>query len=175
MRMRASVPSECAMTSQVEKGGVCCHKVAMPAGRAIIRLLRIAKWRIEAGFFLAIARFFVRFLPFRSWRWTLGEIGRSPSAGPSATESDRQRAIVVGKWVRSTARRVPFEAVCLPQAMAGRWMLKHRGLDGRIVFGAGVKEGSRDMLYHAWLRFGDDTLTGQDVDTELKELSGSAR
>lgn len=56
---------------------------------------------------------------------------------------------------------MPFQAVCLPRAMAGRWILGRREIPSRIVVGS--RRGNPDeeeMLFHAWLMAGDIVITG---------------
>src|ERR1700728_1626876 len=54
----------------------------------------------------------------------------------------------IGTFVPPTALSLPFKAVCLPQAMAARVMLKRRGVASVMHFGAAR---GRDKLdAHAW-------------------------
>lgn len=137
--------------------------------RTINRLRKI-RWHAEATLALAAAWFMVKFLPYRSWRWTPGPVEPGKQIRPDFNERHETIAIIAGKYVRRTARRMPFEAVCLPQAMAGFWMLKRRGITARIVFGAGESPDTVGTAFHAWLKYRDTTLTGQDAQGTFKVL-----
>jgi hypothetical protein len=129
----------------------------------IRRTLVGAKWFLEAAILLAVARALVRFVPLRYWRKTLGPIDNQPiqiTTG-SANEVTTNKAVAVGLWVRRTAKKMPFRAVCLPQAMAGRWMLSRRGITNQIFIGAKRNEELSLSDFHAWLMHGDRCLTGQ--------------
>ena len=105
-----------------------------------------------------MARFLVRFTPFKFYAPSLGEQGlESPRTSPGLEELKKIR------WaIRFGHRRAFFfRAVCLPQAMAGRWMLQRRGYSSTLYLGVTrcPKEGLRA---HAWLRCGDLILTGEE-------------
>lgn len=116
---------------------------------------------VEAAALLLLARLLVKYVPFgryKKWMVTGEEIvARGLADGESATAArppirPTERAVPrkVGRVVRDVAERVPFEAVCLPQAMAAQWMLRRRGLSSRLVIGARRRPGE-DLELHAWL------------------------
>lgn len=76
--------------------------------------------------------------------------------------SARRQAAEIGALVESVADRAIFHPVCLPRAMAGRWLLARRGIEARIAIGSKRSyESLRDgMLFHAWLMVGDEVVTG---------------
>jgi hypothetical protein len=75
----------------------------------------------------------------------------------------------VGWAVTRAARYVPFNAVCLPQAMAARFMLKRRGIASVLHFSAGkYRESPLDT--HAWLDSAGIAVTGYPVPKELAEV-----
>jgi len=120
-----------------------------------------AIWGAETILTLAVARFLIKFVPFRHWRWTLGVIDHAPNSITETDESKSARARSVGRWVRRTAKKMPFEAVCLPQAMACRWMLLRRGLPSEVFLGTKKDDETNDTAFHAWIMHGDLCLTGQ--------------
>lgn len=131
---------------------------------AIFSFRRRIVLRIETVLCLAVARLFIRFLPFRWWRSTLGPLGKLTSEGEQQLSAEKElRAMQVGRFVTRTAEAVPFAAVCLPQAMAGRWMLARRAIPTRIVIGSmrDLEEGGALKL-HAWLIAGSKTVIGHD-------------
>ena len=56
-------------------------------------------------------------------------------ANASIQPADLQLARMIGWAVRSTANYTPWGSVCLPQAVAAKWMLKRRSISGNIISG----------------------------------------
>lgn len=129
------------------------------------RIANALRWRmraVETIATLAAARVLIRFAPFSWWRGTLGAMG---SGGGSTTpaalgDADRQVIGLVARDIRKWSQRLPFAVVCLPRAMAARWMLSWRGIDGRIVIGARTGQALKSFDLHAWLMVGDICVTG---------------
>lgn len=128
-----------------------------------------AKWRrrnsterlllLEACTLLGIARLLVLTIPFR---WLARTLGRHMQVSPpDAPAAELELAKLIGQAVRSAAGNTPWESVCLPQAVAGQWMLKRRGIAGTLYLGvAKTDAGAEQLAAHAWLRCGDQILTG---------------
>ena len=70
-------------------------------------------------------------------------------------------------WCGGWRAGLPFEAACLPRAMAAQWMLLRRGVPSRLVFGArrpAAPGGGND--YHAWLTVdGERVIGGRRAET----------
>ncbi len=130
---------------------------------------------LETALTLAWARFLIKFLPFSMWRRTVGQIETDGAPVIStATPEQRKIARMIGERVRRCARHMPFKAVCLPQAMAARWMLNRRGIATTLFFGARRgKENSRSEM-HAWLMCGEDCLTGVKEVEEFRSFTKEA-
>lgn len=111
----------------------------------------------EALIALLIARGAMAFLPFRRIAAWLGTPGAETPATSAAGEI--RIAEEVGWAVGAIARRVPWDGRCLAQALAATGMLRRRGLEGTVSFGAcqGV---STEFDAHAWLRLGSCMVTG---------------
>ena len=88
-----------------------------------------------------------------------GAAQRIASAG---CVSGRRLSRRVARIVRKIASHPPFKAVCLPQAMAAQWMLRRRGMESRLSFGARRKGEGRDLEFHAWLNAGGECVLGGD-------------
>ena len=111
----------------------------------------------EALAALAIARLAMASLPFRRIAAWLGTPGaESPAA---ATAEEMRAAQEIGWAVGALARRVPWDGRCLAQALAATGMLRRRGLEGTVSFGARRGE-SAGFDAHAWLRLGSCMVTG---------------
>ena len=113
----------------------------------------------EAAACLILARLLIVFVPLRRWNAS-AHVGRADMSAASADPAALERARRIGRIVRLTARRMPFKALCLTQAVAGQWMLRRRGLSGEIRLGARKPAPDRPMELHAWLTVGEAVLTG---------------
>lgn len=128
-----------------------------------------AKWRrrtriermllLEGFLFLGVARLGVLTLPFRWLAKTLGQHMREDQTPVPSV--DLQMARLVGGAVRSAAGYTPWGSVCLPQAVAAKWMLKRRKIPGTVYLGVMKDETKPEKLAaHAWVRCGKIILTG---------------
>lgn len=126
---------------------------------------------LEAAFFLLAARVLVKRVAWRRWRrWMATSEGEE--TGAATPSPDRRISLSVqpvprkvGRIVSKVADGVPFEAVCLPQALAAQWMLRRRGVASQLSFGFRREPGS-DLLLHAWLTTGGEGVVGfQEAET----------
>lgn len=110
----------------------------------------------EALACLAVARAAVVFLPFRVVSRRLGvRMGETPA---TVEVSPVSREVNWG--IGAAARRVPWRAKCLEQALAAKMMLRRRGVHSTLYLG--VTRGPTGA--HAWVRVGGWNVTGgQDV------------
>jgi len=113
---------------------------------------------IEAALLLAVARLMVLLVPFRFLSRTLGLHMSQTEEQPLADDKDRQARRIAAAVTR-TAKHVPWKAVCLPQAMAAKWMLRRRGFSSTLYLGVTKREASLEA--HAWLRVGNQVVTGR--------------
>lgn len=106
----------------------------------------------EAALMLAMARLIVLTVPFRvitPW------LRRAP-AGASC---DRDLLLAVRQAVKIAARNVPWNAVCLPQALAAKAMLAWRGCGSTFHLGATFDSDGK-LIAHAWLVAGGQVVVG---------------
>jgi hypothetical protein len=126
----------------------------------------------EALIALLIARGAMAFLPFRRIAAWLGTPGAEAPA--TATAEEICTAQEVGWAVGVVARRVPWDGRCLAQALAAMGMLRRRGLEGTVFFGASKSE-SAGFDAHAWLRLGSCVVTGGPGHQRFKAFTTFAR
>jgi hypothetical protein len=144
------------------------------------RSFREVGWRrrwlmAEAAAWLLAARLALVFVPFPQLARRLGAFvapadprvaAARADAGPGAAQLARD----VSWAVTRGALYVPFKAVCLPQAMAARVMLKRRGVASALHFGA--MQGQRKPLEaHAWLDAAGVEVTGYPVARQFAEIA----
>ncbi len=127
-----------------------------------VRSLKRAILRAEIVLGLAVARALIKFVPFRRWRRTLGTISADDQPDrPALSDQQAKQAADIGRMIKRLASKQSFEAVCFPQAITGRWVLKRRGIPSDIVIGS-RRDAEKGIAFHAWLKVGDDVVTGQD-------------
>lgn len=133
------------------------------------------KLAAEAAFWLLLARLALIFVPFSILARHLGSF-RSPAdaralQGRTMISRDEVRlAVEVGWAVTRVAHHLPFEAKCLPQAMAARIMLKRRGVASVMHFGA-AKGRDKPIDAHAWLDAAGIEVTGYPVAEGFAEIA----
>lgn len=130
---------------------------------------KAAKWQrrnrtermllLEAYVLLGLARMGVLILPFRWLARSLGRHMQEDQTTPAP--SDLKLARMIGGAVGSAANYTPWGSVCLPQAVAAKWMLKRRRIPGTVYLGVMKDETKPEKLAaHAWVRTGPAILTG---------------
>lgn len=120
---------------------------------------------VEATFGLAVAAAAIAILPFRK-AVSLGSLGERPGSSKSP-ESD------VGDicWsVKAAAARVPWRAMCFERGLAAQWMLRRRGHDAKLVYGARLGEAA-GLDAHVWVTLDDRTLIGGEQASGYQRLT----
>lgn len=114
---------------------------------------------VEAFLLLGVAWLLVQTVPFRWLTATLGKTMHESATTLSAT--DLELAGLTGAAVRAAANHTPWPSVCLPQAVAAQWMLRRRRIAATLYLGvAKAPTATPGLAAHAWLRCGDQILTG---------------
>jgi len=129
----------------------------------------------EAVLYLLAARLALIFVPFPRLARRLGSFVPATDARVSqvrtqAPDDQVQLAEAVSWAVTRAARYLPFKAVCLPQAMAARLMLKRRGVRSIMHFGA-AKGTDKPLDAHAWLDAAGVEVTGYPVKENFAEIA----
>jgi len=129
---------------------------------------------VEAVSWLLLARLALMLVPFPKLARRIGTF--VPPADPrvaratAASHDDSRIAEDISWAVTRAARHVPFKAVCLPQAMAARVMLKRRGVASVMHFGAAKGE-AKPINAHAWLDAAGVQVTGYPVAANFAEIA----
>lgn len=108
---------------------------------------------LEAALFLALARLVILAVPFR-------RVAPWLQRAPHSADYDAGTVLEVRQAVTVAARNVPWNAVCLPQAMAAKAMLARRGQGSALHLGAGKADGG-GLMAHAWLVAGSEIVVGE--------------
>ena len=129
----------------------------------------------EAVAWLLLTRLALLLVPFPRLARRLGTFvppsdARAVAARMSGAPFATTLAEEIGWAVTRAARHVPFNAVCLPQAMTARIMLKRRGVGSVLHFGA-AKGDQKPLDAHAWLDAAGVEVTGYPVAAKFTEIA----
>jgi hypothetical protein len=111
---------------------------------------------IEALIALVGASLAIRVLPFVR----VGDMASRP-LGTRAAEQDFLPKVV---WaVTAWAERVPWRAVCFQKGLAAQMMLRRRGVDSTLYFGA-ARRPETGLEAHVWVKVGEiDVIGGEEA------------
>jgi hypothetical protein len=147
--------------------------------RRLVRFTQVGNRRrallVEAVTWLLLARLSLIFISFQKLARHLGTFVAPADARALRVKAENSRdharlAEEIGWAVTRAARHVPFKAVCLPQAMAARIMLKRRGVDSVLHFGARIGP-DKPIDAHAWLDAAGVEVTGYPVANSFAEIA----
>lgn len=129
---------------------------------------------IEAALCLLVAQAVLLLVPFPFLARRFGTFvpPSDPRVALGRSEASARHMAVareVGWAVTTAARHIPVRAVCLPQAMVARMMLKRRGVSSVIHFGAA--KGTDALDTHAWLDAAGIEVTGFPVGGQFAEIA----
>ena len=123
------------------------------------------KLLIQSIYHLARARMMIKRLGFKK---LCDRLGTGDVQGSSAETSGE--AISIGIMIERVSPHLPWNCLCLTQAVAGYYMLQKRGLPGTVFIGVN-KEEKEELLSHAWLKSGQKCLTGEKGHQEFKVIT----
>jgi hypothetical protein len=134
--------------------------IRMPGGRGVL---------LEAVLWLGLARLALRLLPFRRLAPYLGiPCHETPATNPAQPAASS--ALTVTRALQRAARNLPWECTCLVQGLAGKAMLRRRGLPSTLYLGV-AKDKDANLCAHAWLRCGSVILTGREAENRFTVIS----
>jgi hypothetical protein len=122
---------------------------------------------VEAIVMLAAARIFIR---YGSERDLVSRIGGTRVAGGALQEdgvipverSGDSRSVRIGAMLERAAQHTCWRSMCLEKALAGRWMLRRRGIPSTMYVGMAKHGGN--FIAHAWLVGEGRTVTGASAE-----------
>ncbi len=125
--------------------------------------LRQRSWRdrwvlLEAMVWLGLARVAVLTLPFKRIAPYLGT--RMASAPANLSNEWAVEACRVGWAIRAAAPHTLWKSNCLAQGIAGKAMLRWRGIPSTLYLGITKGQETSELLAHAWLRCATHIITG---------------
>ena len=127
----------------------------MPKLRTFFALDRADKIAsIEAVCLVLHAKALIASVPPRHWRSRFAGSAIEPAGTPDLGTIRRVRLAI-----QRALTNVPGSPNCLPQALAARRMLDRRGIASRLFIGTERDEDGQ-WRFHAWLKVGDEWVTG---------------
>jgi hypothetical protein len=153
----------CSLLAPRDAGAALRNPVLIQRGRTTSRLIAAflalpTADRLlvcEAVVLLGLARIAVLTVPLRLMA---PRLRRAPDRASTASH-DSELTGRVRRAVTRAARHVPWDAVCLPQAIAAKAMLARRGIGSAFYLGATINTQGR-IVAHAWLVSGGEIVTG---------------
>jgi hypothetical protein len=122
---------------------------------------------VEAGFMLTFFRVALSFLPMQKLTtWMSG----ADFAEPSLSERRKAQILRRVEWsIDAVVRHAPLKFVCFPQSLAAYFMLRRRHIASRLFYG--VTRDEEQLKAHTWVKVGDRTIAGGDVESQFTVLT----
>jgi hypothetical protein len=122
---------------------------------------------IEAAGMLTFFRIALNFVPVRKLTaW----MSRSHQALSSLSQEERAQALRRIEWsIDAVVRHAPISFVCFPQCLAAYFMLRRRHIASRLFYG--VTRDADQLKAHTWVKVGDHTLVGGEVESRFTVLT----
>lgn len=124
---------------------------------------------VEAVALCTMAGLLLKILKFRR---LAPRLGRHMAVSPAEPDQASSLQVARVSWaVAAAARHLPWQPVCLPQAVAAQWMLRRRSIPSTLYLGA---DPARNYDAHAWVRAGTTIVTGGPRDERFTVVSSFA-
>ena len=114
---------------------------------------------LRAFLWLGVMRAAIQFVAFQKIARWLG--AKEGNAAPAPSSPQTQIGQRVGWAVETAARRTPWQSACLAQALTGAVLLRGKKIPVLVYLGVAKGLNGEDFSAHAWLRCGEDILTGK--------------
>lgn len=119
---------------------------------------------LEAALCLVVARLIIWLVPFKRLVWLFSF---QPKRVGLSCESRGSLIAEVRHAIGSAARRLPGDSVCFPRAVAAQAMLRRRGVETTLYYGAG-RSPERRLQSHVWLQAGEQGIVGHEQAGEYR-------
>ena len=134
--------------------------LCQPAGRR--------KLFIEACACLIAARLMLLFLSFRQLTWFFN---RSSSKSAIPTNSERAHLRQEVRWAITRASEyLPGETACFPRGIAAQAMLRRRGCNATLYYGAATLP-QKGLTAHVWVLDGTEGVVGHQTAKNYKIIA----
>jgi hypothetical protein len=122
---------------------------------------------IEAGCMLTFFRIALSFLPVQKLtRW----MSRPPKTHFSISQQKEAQTLRRIEWsIDAIVRHFPLTFVCFPQCLAAYFMLRRRHIASKLFYGVAREEDQ--LKAHTWVKVGDRTVVGGDVEAGFTILA----
>jgi hypothetical protein len=122
---------------------------------------------LEAALWLSVASLAIAILPFRRIGRLAGISIRRPQLPPQTRVTEARRI----RWaVLTTARQLPWHAMCFQQGLAAQFMLRIRGVPSVLYYGAASDE-QNGLSAHVWVRDGNIEVVGGEIAARFAPLA----
>jgi hypothetical protein len=111
---------------------------------------------LEAGFSLTLWKIIIHIFPLKCFA---GLLGTPQVETPGIRIPDPRIRELVRALARSR-KYAPWEWKCMAEAIAVQRMLQRRNIPATLYLGL-HKKGKKELIAHAWLRCGDQIITGR--------------
>lgn len=112
---------------------------------------------LEAFILTGIVRFSILFIPFSKVARHIGKYKEESTYNITNQEENTVSRIA---WaVYQASRRTPWQSKCLVKALTAQIMLKKKKISSTLYLGV-AKNKENKLKAHAWLRCGDQIITG---------------
>ncbi len=144
----------------------------MPLSRILLNFLRHCNSDkllvFEALWYLLILKIQLRYSSFNALAKRYGlQMTHKESCG----QDENIATLKSIRWaIWRVSRIIPWDSVCLDQALAAQRMLSRRKISGTLYLGVAKKE-NEELKAHAWVCLGEHFITGQAGHEEFTVVS----
>ncbi len=109
---------------------------------------------------MAVAAVAIQVLPFP----VLGKIAARPIRRPLTDPDKRRVTLDMVVWaVEVTARRSRLRALCFEQGLTTQWMMRRRGIDSTLYWGAAPGDKDKPLKAHVWVMADGLDVAGGEI------------
>jgi len=123
---------------------------------------------VEAYSFLLFWHVVGKLMPLGWYKSFFGK--RLQDAPEQTLSSPSKTALKISHCVNVSAKAAPWKPVCYPQALTARSMLKLRGMNSTLYFGALYQGGEGLVKLHCWTVHRGAILTGKRGHEDYKVI-----